>query len=64
MCAHCNDTGSLSKDLEGHLDCAYCDVAEQRAKFNRWAATVRERGAAAMWIAFQHGRAEAPATIN
>ena len=29
-CTHCNDTGSLSKDLHGDLDCAYCDIAVER----------------------------------
>jgi hypothetical protein len=27
-CEKCNDTGSLSKTLDGYLDCGYCDVVD------------------------------------
>jgi len=37
-CPYCNDTGSLSKDLDGYLDCVHCDVAEERAQLEAWAA--------------------------
>ena len=36
-CNHCDDTGSLSKSLTGHLDCAHCEVAPERAALNSWA---------------------------
>lgn len=29
-CAHCLDTGSLSKHMDGDLDCHYCDATEKR----------------------------------
>lgn len=60
-CAHCNDTGSLSKDLGGYLDCAHCDVASERAKLEAWAVEMmNQHGAtAAMWRVFQHGKTAA-----
>lgn len=36
VCALCHDTGSLSKTVRGSLDCAYCDVANQRMDQERW----------------------------
>lgn len=58
-CTHCNNTGSLSKDLGGYLDCGHCDVAEERAKLEAWAVEMMtQHGAtAAMWLVFQHGKA-------
>ena len=58
-CEHCNDTGSLSKALDGYLDCGHCDVADQRRDLEAWAhRQVAEHGAAAaIWLAYQHGRA-------
>lgn len=42
-CAHCHDTGSLSKQIDGSLDCHYCDATEKRiamrnhlAQFTGW----------------------------
>jgi hypothetical protein len=35
-CAHCANTGSLSKDLHGHLDCTRCNVASERALVEHW----------------------------
>ena len=60
-CIHCNDTGSLSKALDGYLDCPHCDVAEQRRDLEAWAhRKVAEHGAAAaIWLAFKHGMASA-----
>lgn len=37
-CAHCNDTGSLSKDLHGDLDCVFCETATERLTVEGWAA--------------------------
>lgn len=58
-CAHCNDTGSLSQHLDGSLDCAHCDVADQRVKLEATAFDlIAEHGAAAaMWLVFQQGKA-------
>jgi ferredoxin-like protein FixX len=59
-CIHCSDTGSLSKALDGYLDCAHCDVAAERAKLEAWAFDlITKHGAtAAMWLVYQHGRTE------
>jgi hypothetical protein len=35
-CSHCADTGSLSKNLEGQLDCVYCRVADERVALEAW----------------------------
>jgi hypothetical protein len=61
MCDHCNDTGSLSKDLDGFLDCAHCDIAAERAKLEAWADA---QGldcyySAHLWQVYQHGKAAA-----
>lgn len=32
-CSHCQDTGSLT--LERYLDCGFCNVATERAEFNK-----------------------------
>lgn len=39
-CEHCSDTGSLRKDVGGHWDCPYCDVAQQRTDLENWHKTV------------------------
>jgi cytochrome c553 len=31
-CAHCFDTGSLSKQMDADLDCHYCEATEKRRK--------------------------------
>jgi len=60
MCTQCNDTGSLSKDIDGHLDCPHCDVAIERAGLEQWAGRQRlDCGLAAMWAIYQHGKAAA-----
>jgi hypothetical protein len=60
-CAHCNDTGSLSKELHGILDCGHCDVATERTVFANWAReVVRENDPiVCLWLAHQRGRAAA-----
>jgi ferredoxin-like protein FixX len=65
-CFHCNDTGSLSKALDGYLDCGHCDVAAERAKLEDWAFDlINQHGAtAAMWLVFQHGQAAAADATN
>lgn len=58
-CVYCSDTGSLSRDLEGELDCVHCDVAQERAALEAWAA--RERilygTESSIWLIYQHGKA-------
>lgn len=58
-CTHCNDTGSLSKALDGSLDCACCNVATERVKLEAWAVELMAKHGAtgAMWLIFQHGKA-------
>jgi hypothetical protein len=59
-CTHCNDTGSLSKDQWGYLDCTHCELAEERMRVEAWG-----RRAAPManpidvWKIYQHGKAAA-----
>jgi len=65
-CAHCNDTGSQSKNLHGYMDCAHCCVAEERVQVNIWAdrtaPTVDQVDA---WLIYQHGKtAAAPSTAR
>lgn len=36
-CDHCHGTGNLQQDPHGQLDCAHCDVADERAKLIAWA---------------------------
>jgi len=59
-CEKCDDTGSLSKDLHGHLDCGHCGVAYERATVERWA---RENtpycDSVDAWLLHQYGKAAA-----
>lgn len=58
---HCDDTGSLSKTLEGDLDCARCDVAGERVNFEAWTSYARLLGGGVVdaWKLYQMGKAEA-----
>jgi hypothetical protein len=60
-CIHCADTGSLSKDLEGDLDCPYCDVAIERVALEDWAARTRllYGSESSLWLIYQYGKAAA-----
>ncbi|MBQ5963178.1 hypothetical protein [Massilia sp. ZL223] len=59
-CAHCADTGSLSKTIYGFLDCAHCDVAEERARVEAWARRATpEVQAHSVWLIYQQGKASA-----
>ncbi len=61
-CPHCNDTGSLSKDLYGFFDCAHCTAAEERTALEAWAkANSVECYSADLWLIYQHGKAAQPA---
>jgi hypothetical protein len=59
-CKHCRDTGSLSKCLYDSLDCAHCDTAVERTKFNEWFREALELHGPkqAAWLAYQRGMAE------
>lgn len=59
-CLHCFDTGSLSKDLDGLLDCPRCDVAAERAVLEAWAAAQRLHcDLRSLWVIYRHGKAAA-----
>lgn len=62
-CARCDDTGSLSKDLDGELDCAHCDVATERVALEAWARKegVQYGSETSIWQVYQHGKAAATA---
>jgi hypothetical protein len=64
-CTHCNDTGSLTKELWGDLNCAYCSSAVERAALGDW---LKQRQRADdighvdyidAWTIYQHGKAAA-----
>lgn len=59
-CAHCNDTGSLSKDALGYMDCVHCDVAEERVALEAWAGGEGYFSTrSALWAIYQRGKAAA-----
>lgn len=58
-CTHCDDTGSLSKQLEGgQLDCVYCEAARTRTELEAWCKAnipkFSSQGVIA-WLIYQHG---------
>ena len=57
-CNHCDDTGSLSKDLHGYLDCPHCLVATERAELEQWALKngIRCNDIAALWLVYMRGK--------
>jgi hypothetical protein len=56
-CRHCNDTGSLSKDVIGYLDCPHCGAAEERANLEVWARrNAPSAGIVDLWTIYQHGK--------
>lgn len=57
-CTHCNDTGSLSKDLHGSLDCPACLVATERAQLEQWAVRsgIRCNDIASLYLIYRHGK--------
>ncbi len=62
-CTHCNDTGSLSKTIYGgYLDCAHCEVAEERMRVEAWARRATPQVLAHdAWIIYQQGKSAAAA---
>lgn len=65
-CTHCNDTGSLSKDLDGYLDCGHCTVAQERDALERWVLRNAKHcdDFSAAWLIFQHGKAAQASQTN
>lgn len=56
-CIHCNDTGSLSKDPHGYLDCARCDAAQERAALEGWVrAEAPNCDLIDAWLIYKHGK--------
>jgi hypothetical protein len=60
-CDHCADTGSLSKNVTGYLDCPHCLAAQQRTELEAWFHSVRNQYDVLdlLWLAFQRGQREA-----
>lgn len=58
-CQFCDDTGSLSKQLIGYLDCTHCDVAGERVNFEARAAHAKLLGGGVIdaWQLYQMGKA-------
>ena len=56
-CYHCHDTGSLSKDINGILDCPFCGIARERAELERWALRngIRTKDGD-LWMIYEHGK--------
>lgn len=68
-CAHCHDTGSLSKWTGGDMDCTHCDTAEKRSAMYATVEAARKEATAeyrlasfdAVWFAYQLGQADSVA---
>lgn len=59
-CTRCDDTGSLSKNPYGHLDCPHCEASTERAALDGWMRDNAFRvDAADAWAIYQHGKAAA-----
>jgi hypothetical protein len=57
-CSHCADTGSLSKELEGQLDCVYCKATDERMALEAWCrANIPQFSSPSTvaWLIYQHG---------
>lgn len=59
MCTVCNGTGKQAGS--GHLDCASCDVAAERARLEQWAIEhgIRCRCPDSLWAVYQKGIGDA-----
>jgi hypothetical protein len=63
-CARCDDTGSLSKNDWGHLDCVHCDVAEERMRVESWARRATPHASPVdVWKIYQRGKAAGGAPV-
>lgn len=59
-CTKCDDTGSLSKDLHGYMDCAYCNVSTERVQVNIWADRMTPNvDQVDAWLIYQLGKTAA-----
>lgn len=61
-CDRCDDTGSLSKRIEGSLDCPFCEVADERVTLDVWASAATRHAPDASserWLIYQHGKTAA-----
>lgn|GEM_PF-4881333 len=55
-CSACDDTGSLSKNITGFLDCP-CGVADERMRVEAWARrNAPSAGLIDLWLIYQHGK--------
>lgn len=59
-CTHCSDTGSLSKDVGGFLDCPHCPAAGDRLLLEHWYKTLAKPQQLdlmdVLWLAIQRDR--------
>lgn len=60
-CDRCDDTGSLSKDMHGYLDCPFCDVSDERASLGLWLSENHPTcdDCVTAWAIYQHGKTAA-----
>lgn len=58
-CSQCNDTGSLSKNLWGDLDCPHCDIADERVAVEKWVRQHTCADTVDAWLIYQRGKAAA-----
>lgn len=59
-CPKCCDTGSLSMNDWGYLDCTNCGIAEERMHVETWARRAAPQVSASdAWAIYQHGKAAA-----
>lgn len=55
-CGKCNGTGSLSREIEGYIDCG-CEAGVERAGFNAWCVINLPRvDLVDAWVIYQRGR--------
>jgi len=60
-CEKCDDTGSLSKNLHGYLDCPFCEVSDEREALGKWLTEHAPNcdDDVAAWLIYQHGKTAA-----
>lgn len=61
-CSQCNDTGSLSRDLHGCLDCPHCDIADERVAVEAWVKQYTCADTVDAWLIYLRGKAAAMQT--
>lgn len=58
-CPKCYDTGSLSREFDGVLDCVSCGIADERAALDLWARRALKDAPSASterWMIYQRGK--------